>query len=109
MTRWTTTFAAFLCFLPAAMANLSPRNDFPPVSKDPLPKNAKDAADKPAAAPTADDKKDDQKLVITDKTEVQLDGADCKLGDVPATAAVIGLEVAADKKTILKIHFQSKK
>ena len=64
---------------------------------------------KPKIEPAAEEKKDDQKLVITDKTEVQLDGQDCKLTDVPATAAVVSLEVAADKKTILKIHFQSKK
>ncbi|HVS36611.1 MAG TPA: hypothetical protein VMS17_13700 [Gemmataceae bacterium] len=108
MTRWTTTFAAFLCFVPAAMANQTQKNDLPTVAKEPLPKAAKDApaSDKPAAA---DEKKDDQKLVITDKTEVQLDGRDCKLADIPATASVISLEVAADKKTIVKIHFQSKK
>ena len=107
MNRWTTTFAAFLCFLPPALANLSPRNDPPPLSKEPFLKAAKDAPpDKPAAA---EEKKADQKLVVTDKTEVQLDGQNCKLADVPATASVVNLEVAADKKTILKIIFQSKK
>ncbi len=106
MTRWTTTFAAFLCFLPPALANLSPRNDLPNLGKDPVPKAGKDA---PAASAPTDEKKEDQKLVITDKTEVQLDGKDCKLADVPGTASVVNLEVAADKKTIVKIHFQSPK
>ncbi len=112
MIRCTMTFAAFLCFLPHLSANLSPRNDFPTTAKTPLPRTARDAApdlDKPAAAPAAEAKPESPKLVLTDKTEVQLDGQACKLADVPGTAAVVGLEVAADKKTILKIHFQSKK
>ncbi len=60
-------------------------------------------------APPAAEKPDKPKLVITDKTEVQLDGQACKLADVPGTASVVSLEVSADKKTILKIHFQSQK
>ena len=107
MTRWTMTFAAFLCFLPSLRANLSPRNDLPLVGKDAPPSAAKAPPADPA--PAAEDKPANPKLVVTDKTEVQLDGHDCKLVDVPGTASVVGLEVAADRKTILKIHFQSKK
>ena len=102
------TLTAFLCFLPAALANLSPRNDLPSLGKEPLPKASKDAPDKPAA-PAAEAKPETPKLVITDATEVQLDGQACKLADVPGTASVVSLEVAADKKTILKIRFQSQK
>lgn len=107
MTRWTMTFAAFLCFLPCVRANLSPQNGLPLLGKDSPPK----AAPAPPAdpAPPAAEKPDKPKLVITDKTEVQLDGQACKLADVPGTASVVSLEVSADKKTILRIHFQSQK
>ena len=40
---------------------------------------------------------------------MKLDGHACKFQDVPGTATVVSLDVAADKKTILKIHFTSKK
>ena len=40
---------------------------------------------------------------------MKLDGQTCKFQDVPGTATVVSLDVAADKKTILKIHFKSKK
>jgi hypothetical protein len=103
------TFAVFLCFLPCVSANLSPRNDPPLIGKDAPPKAAKTPPTEPAPAPGAADKQDSPKLVVTDKTEVQLDGRACQLADVPGTASVVSLEVAPDKKTILKIHFQSKK
>ena len=44
VTRLTLVFAAFLCFLPAASASLSPRNDAPPLGKSLLPTTAKDAS-----------------------------------------------------------------
>jgi hypothetical protein len=47
-------------------------------------------------------------FIVNDKTEVRLDGQVRKFEDVPATASVINLEVAPDKKTILKIYFESK-
>ena len=113
MTRLTMGFAAFLFCLSPAMANVSPRNDRPSVGKDSLPRTAKDAPpdnDKPvASAPAAEEKQEQQHFVVNDKTEVQLDGQACKFEDVPSTASIVNLEVAADKKTILKIFFQSKK
>jgi hypothetical protein len=52
---------------------------------------------------------DDGKLVISDKTEVVLDGKVCKMEDVPKNAEVIRLEVGTDKKSVLRIHFRTKK
>lgn len=112
VTRLTLIFAAFLCSLPAASASLSPRNDAPPLGKSLLPTTAKDAKanlDGIASAPAPEPKQEKQDFVITDATEVKLDGHMCKFQDVPGTATVVSLDVASDKKTILKIHFASKK
>jgi hypothetical protein len=38
-----------------------------------------------------------------------LNGCACKYQDVPANAAIVDLAVGADQKTILKIHFRTKK
>jgi hypothetical protein len=51
---------------------------------------------------------DDHEFVITAKTEIKLDGKDCKYEDVPDDAEIVLLEVAADRRTILIIHFESK-
>jgi hypothetical protein len=48
-------------------------------------------------------------LVITEKTEVKVDGKSCQYEQVPDGADIVLLEVAADKKMILRIHFRSKK
>jgi len=112
MTRTTLVLASLLSLAPVAAASLAPRNN-PLPGKDALPTTAKDRAfslDKPAepvaAAEPAEEK---PKLVINDQTEVLLDGKACKFGEVPPGASIVNLSVAADKKTILKIFFQSKK
>lgn len=114
MTRTTLALAAFLCLVPFAAASLAPRTN-PVPSKDALPTTPKDRAfslDKPAApaAPApAEPTEEKPKLVVNDKTEVMLDGKTCKFADVPPGASIVNLSVAPDKKTILKIFFESKK
>jgi hypothetical protein len=46
---------------------------------------------------------------VTEQTEVLLDGKPCRYAEVPATAVIIKMEVAEDKKTVLKVHFRSRK
>lgn len=46
---------------------------------------------------------------LTEETEVRLNGRPIKYNDVPDTAQIILLEVGPDQKTILRIHFESKK
>jgi hypothetical protein len=50
----------------------------------------------------------EEEYVITARTEIILDGKECKFDDVPDDAEIILMEVAANRKTILKIHFESK-
>jgi hypothetical protein len=48
-------------------------------------------------------------FVLAPDADVQLDGRPCAFADVPADAVIELLAVAADKKTILKVHFKSKR
>jgi hypothetical protein len=47
--------------------------------------------------------------VLTEKTEVRLDDRPCRYEEVPASAAITLIELAADARTLLKIHFRTKK
>jgi hypothetical protein len=91
--------ASFLC-LSVAHANLTPSKDRLNLDR------ARPAAPKVESSTPAED---DGKLVISDKTEVMLDGNVCKLQDVPKDAEVVHLEVDKDKKSVLKIHFRTSK
>jgi len=48
-------------------------------------------------------------FLMTDGTEVLLNGKPCKYEKVPAHASIVRMEVAEDKKTVLKIHFRTGK
>ena len=47
--------------------------------------------------------------MLTEATEVKLNGRSIKYNDVPETAQIILLEVGPDQKTIRRIHFALKK
>jgi hypothetical protein len=47
--------------------------------------------------------------VLTDRTEVLLNGKACKYADVPSNARIIRMELAADQQTVLCIHFRTGK
>jgi len=50
------------------------------------------------------------KLVITEDTDVRLDGRRCKFSDVPTVGVEItDLDVATDRRTVLRIYFRSVK
>jgi len=84
-----------------AAAALLPRKEPPPSWTKLSPDRLKQAV------PREDTKEPEWE--ISDATEVQLDGKACKFEDVPKGAEITLLEVASDKKAILKIHFRSKK
>jgi hypothetical protein len=44
---------------------------------------------------------------LTEQTEILLNDQPCRYADVPAEARIVHMEVAADKKTVLKVHFQT--
>ena len=46
---------------------------------------------------------------MTSRTEVLLDGRPCQFSQVPATATIVNMEVSEDGRSILKVHFRSKR
>jgi hypothetical protein len=98
MTRLTMALAASVLCLSAAHASLAPTKERPLFDR-PLP-----AVPKTDPAPESDGN-----LVISDDTEVKLDGKACKYEEIPESAEVILLEVSRDKKSVLKLHFRTKK
>jgi hypothetical protein len=98
MTRLTTALVfPFVCFSFAHASLAAPKER--PLFDKPLP-----PAPKAEAAPDQDGG-----LVISDDTEVKLDGKVCKYEDIPESAEVVLLELGKDKKSVLKLHFRTKK
>jgi hypothetical protein len=99
--KLTMVLVASFLFLSPAGATLTPQKD----------RLISDKARQitPKVESSTPEENDDGKLVISDDTEVQLDGKESKLEDVPKTAEVILMELGKDKKSVLKIHFRTKK
>jgi hypothetical protein len=105
MVRWILALVVALCLLSPATATLSPRKDlgadsgkYTTLQRTPsIPRTA----GKSAAARG--------QFEVTDQTEVQLDGRTCRYQDVPPTATILRIELAADGRTILKILFRSRR
>ncbi len=100
MTRLTMVLVALLGCLSSAQGSLSPRPEQPGPAKDVRSRFLTE---------TAKPQPKDDGLVITDHTEVRLNGKVCNYEDVPGNAEIILLEVGRDKKEILKIHFRTRK
>jgi hypothetical protein len=50
-----------------------------------------------------------EEFLLTEDSEVLLDGRACKYKEVPANVSIIRLEVGPDNRTILKVHFRTRK
>jgi hypothetical protein len=46
---------------------------------------------------------------LTAETQVYLDGRKCEYRDIPSTAAITGMVLAEDGRTIIRIEFSGKK
>jgi hypothetical protein len=107
MTRLTLALATWICLGSLASASLAPRkepslfnNGTPQVQ---APRTAPDAVAQVAEGAARSE------FVVTGQTEVLLNGKPCRYEEVPGHASIVRMEVAADKKTVLKIHFRTGK
>jgi hypothetical protein len=107
MARVTLVLLSLFCFLSPASASLTPHPDsavrgreVPASLVQSLPPGLAQAA----VAPSPKDQ-----YQITEQTEVTLDGRACRYADVPGSAGILKMEVAADGTTVLKIHFRSRR
>jgi hypothetical protein len=57
----------------------------------------------------AADQEGSPEFLITARTEVLLDGKACRYELIPGHARIVRLELAADNKTVVKIHFRTRK
>ena len=105
MTRLILTFAIWMGCCSVAPASLSPRKERLPWARDVRP--ARPAKRLARALPPVVETRSD--FVVTKATQVLLDGKPCRYEEIPARATIIRMEVAADGKTVLKIHFRSRK
>jgi hypothetical protein len=107
MTRLILALAAWISLVSVASASLSPRKE-PLLPRNTLPQApaAKPAAGGPEQVAGQETRSE---FVVTDRTEVLLDGRPCRYEEVPGNARVVRMEVAADKKTVLTIHLRTGK
>jgi len=94
MTRLTMALVACLCLVQAAPASLSPQRDRLPPHQPAL-----------EAAPA---KKKEGEIVIDARTEIKVDGRECRYTDIPKGAEIILIDLGPDK-TVRKIHSRTKK
>jgi len=104
MTRLILTLVAWIGLAALASASLTPRKEAGSLGENDVPLALAPKILAQAAAQAAD-----APYVMTDRTEVLLDGKPCKYENVPANARIVRMETAADKKTVLRIHFRSQK
>jgi hypothetical protein len=104
MTRLTLALAALISLVSVAPATLTPRRERTP----PAPESAARALGTPRPAQAAG-QAGEPEYVLTDETQVLLDGKPCRFADVPERASILRMEVAPDGKTVLKILFRSSK
>jgi hypothetical protein len=83
-----------------------PRSELTMVRKDSLVAQQKAH---PQSTQRESTRKQESAFVITDQTAVYLNGRTCRYRDVPNQAHIVSLEVAPDRKTVLKVHFQTAK
>ncbi len=107
MMRLTLTLAISVAVVPAALASLSPhkeRRDFgaPEAQAWSSTKTLSGLREQTATRPARPE------YLLTNETEILLDGKPCRYGDVPANARIIWMEVGVDKKTVLKILFRTR-
>jgi hypothetical protein len=48
-----------------------------------------------------------EQFLVTEDTQVQVDGKPCRYQDVPEGAAIVRLALAADGRTVLRIEFRT--
>ena len=105
MTRLTLTLAVWMNLVSLASASIPPPKESRPLAKAAL--NARSLL--PEVLEQILEQRSPSEYLVTERTEILLNGKACKYAEVPAHASITRMEVAADKKTVLKIHFRTRK
>jgi hypothetical protein len=106
MTRLTITLATWLVCVSLASASLTSPSKRPQIRRD-APPAAKRTAQVSSQAPAQEAQEEEFRM--TAQTVVLLNDRRCAYRDVPAHARIVSMEVAADRKTVLRVHFRTGK
>jgi hypothetical protein len=105
MIRLALALAVWIGFVTAAPATLAARKDDPLFEKG-APHFQ--AAKAPATAlSVVAERSQGPNYVVTEETEVLLNGKPCRYKEVPANASILRMELGPDNKTVLKLHFRA--
>src|SRR5262249_27638537 len=107
MTRLILMLAAWMGLVSVGWASLTPPKKLPPFGKE-LPQIPASKLWAQALEQEAE-RRAESEFIVTHRTEVLLNGKPCRYEEVPGHARIVSMEVAADKKTVLKIHFRTRK
>jgi hypothetical protein len=105
MIRLTLALALWISLVSVASASLTARKELPTVGNVVGPGRAAkfgvDARDQATKLSTRSE------FVLTEQTEILLNGKPCGYDQVPADARIVRMELAADQKTVRAIHFRT--
>ena len=107
MTRLTLALAAWIGLAAVTSASQTPRKETrafaEEVTQMRAPQRLAQALEQVAARQTKSE------FFVTERTEITVNGKACRYEEVPRDARIVQMELAADKKTVLKIHFRTGK
>jgi hypothetical protein len=107
MTRLTLVLAAWMSLVSVTSASLTPRKESPALREEISRVRATNLL---ARAPEqVAGQGPGSEFVLTNETEILLNGKPCKYEAVPKHASIVRMEVAEDRRTVLKIHFRTRK
>ncbi len=113
MTRLTLSLAIWLGLVSVVPASPSPRKEAQPsrersAAVDLLRQSAPRFPAKSAlVAPTVEGP--ESEFLMTAATAVVVDGKPCRYEEVPAQASIVRMEVAPDRKTVIRVFFRTRK
>jgi hypothetical protein len=105
MIRLVLGLVVWIGFVTAAPATVTARKDAPLFGKEAQHFQAAKAPVAALAIVTARAQASD--YVVTEETEVLLNGKPCRYKDVPDNATILRMELGPDNKTVLKVHFRA--
>ena len=105
MFRLALALAVWICLGPGAPAYETPRKDGRLFDKGGTHLHVATATERaPNLIATRTQPSD---YVVTEDTEVLLNGRPCRYSEVPPNATILNMELAWDNKTVLKVHFRA--
>jgi hypothetical protein len=107
MTRLILAFVVSTIVTASAFASVTPRKEFSRLGDERLPLRALALSTRVQVAGAEGGA--ESPFALTDQTEVLLNGRPCRYEAIPAQARITLLELAGDKKTVLRIHFRTEK